>query len=92
MSVVGEYRRILADLLALLEGSSAPEAGAFGRALASAELERAPNVSTASERALAILDTQGADATAAIPNVIERERIAEQVDHFAAICRVVLGR
>ena len=91
MSVVGEYRRILSDLLAMLAGSSSPAAQRFGRALDAAQVERSPHVSAAAERALAIIG--GADALAAedLQNAIERERIAGQLDHFVAICRVVLG-
>ncbi len=90
MSVVGEYRRILADLRALLAGSSSPAARRFGAALDHAQLERAPHVSAAAERALAILEDEPL-AAGELGNTVERERIEDQLEHFAAICRVVLG-
>ena len=90
MSVVGEYRRILADLIAMLAGSSSPAARRFGEALGGAQLEHAPHVSAAAARALAILeDTPLSDTD--LDNAIERERIEDQLEHFAALCRVVLG-
>lgn len=92
MSVVGEYRRILDDLLALLAGSSSPAAEHLGRSLEDAQLERAPHVSAAAERALGILEANTAFFPDDLENAIERERIASQLDHFRAICRVVLGR
>lgn len=91
MSVVGEYRRILADLLASLAGSSSPAAQQFGRALDEAQLERSPHVSAAAERALSILEENAAFEASDLGNKIERERIMDQLGHFVAICRVVVG-
>lgn len=91
MSVVGEYRRILDDLLAVLASSSAPAAQRFGRSLEDAQLERAPHVSAAAERGFDILEANTAFLPDDLENAIERERIASQLDHFRAICLVVLG-
>jgi hypothetical protein len=91
VSVVGEYRRILDDLSATLAGSSSPAAQRFANALDQAQLERAPHVSVAAERALAIIEGEEALAANELDSAIERERVADQLDHFVAICRVVLG-
>ncbi len=92
MSVVGEYRRILGDLSATLAASSSSSAQRFGRALDQAKVERAPHVTAAAERALAIIEGEHTLAASELGNTIERERITDQLDHFVAICRVVLGR
>ena len=92
MSVVGEYRRLLDDLLAALADSSSFAAQSFGDVLGQAHLERAPHVSAAAERALAILEGDDEFAMGELDSAIERKRIADRLDHFTAICRVVLGR
>lgn len=92
MSVVGEYRRILSDLLALLDASSSPAARAFGQLLDEARFEHATHLSDAATRAASILDGDRGKACATVTNEIERERLSEQLDRLTAICRAVLGR
>ena len=86
MSVPGEYRRILGDLQsALAQGS--PEAARFGESLRAAELERCTSVSAAAEQALALCES----APASGAGFAEGEPLRELLDHFTALCRIVLG-
>ena len=84
MSVVGEYRRIHGDLVALLARSALPDAKPFASQLGEVDLERWDSVSDAATRAIEVCENAPASVTSGATGA--------QLEHFVAICRVVLGR
>jgi hypothetical protein len=87
MSVRGEFRRLLEDMLsALRDAELAPDTG---RALEPLLERSREDLAGAAEAALALLPQLDARAFA---DPGERQRFEEAFDRFAAVCRIILGR
>jgi len=89
MSVRGEFRRLLEELLAALR--DAKLAGDAERALEPL-LERAhDDLSGAAEAALALLPRLALDARA-FSDAAARRRFEDAFERLDAVCRIILGR
>ncbi len=85
MSAVGETKRILSDLIEVLEPIDEPwSKSALGRLSAWRDFP-GERLSAASEASLAVCQELE-------PRCATDETLAGAVDHMIAICRVVLGR
>ncbi|TMA31165.1 MAG: hypothetical protein E6J87_16380 [Deltaproteobacteria bacterium] len=87
MSVRGEFRRLLKDLLAALRDAElAPDTE---RALAPLAERAGDDLSGAAEAALALLPRLDARA---FSDPVERQRFEDAFERLEAVCRVILGR
>jgi hypothetical protein len=87
MSVRGEFKRLLEDVLSVLrDAGAAPDTE---RALAPLVERAHDDLSGAAEAALALLPRLDAQVFA---DIGERRRFEEAFDRLDAVCRIILGR
>jgi hypothetical protein len=89
MSVRGEYRRLGADLLAVLRESGDAKQGPSAMALAPLLERAAEDLDGAAEDTLTLLPEL---AAASPPDIEERRRFDDAYERLEAVCRIILGR
>ena len=92
MSVTGEFRRLVADCIAFLEGSDAAGATQRADALRVAAALAPNDLSEAAARVLVLVEGSGSAAPIEFSTPAERDEFDHLWDHAVAIARVVLGR
>jgi hypothetical protein len=91
VSVHGEFQRLLTDCVTFLETSSAEDSERWCQQLRDADALREDSLSLAAQAALKAVE--GPDAgSPRFSGGEERRAFEELLEHFAAICRLVLGQ
>ena len=90
MSVHGEFERLLGDCLSFLAASEAAEAEGWCQELERARALKRDSLSDAARTALALIGTRTPD-TPRFRSEVERTEFEGLLEHFGAICRLILG-
>jgi len=90
MSVHGEFERLLGDCLSFLSASGSEDADRWNQHLERARALKGDSLSDAARAALEVIDSRDPE-TPRLQTEAERVEFDRLLEHFGAICRLILG-